>query len=76
MPKFQVRIVNSDFDCCDEIEAADLEAAGTQGLRSVLAIGTDDMCSGANFFGAEVQLELDGEVKKRFLVAMGQSPLK
>ena len=45
-------------------------------LRAVLDIGADEICNGKIFFGAEVIVERDGEVEERFLVGIGQSPLK
>jgi hypothetical protein len=77
MPNFEIHVVNSDFDACDEIEANDFEEAARQGLRAALLIGVDELCTGKTpFFGAEIRVESGGEVKQRFMVGMGQSPLK
>jgi hypothetical protein len=76
MPIFQLHIVNSDFSSCGECDADDVRAAQKQGLKAALQMGTDEMCDGSPFFGAEVRVEADGEVKERFLVSMGQSPLQ
>jgi hypothetical protein len=73
---FQIHVVNSDFDSHNEIEAQSLEEAQRRALRGALQIGTDELCKGTPFFGAEVTVEAGGEMKERFLVSMGQSPLK
>ena len=77
MSTYKIRVVNSDFEAREEVEGGDIEAARLQSLRGVLRIGSDELCKGAtNFFGAEVSIEFDGEVKERFMVAMGHSPLQ
>jgi hypothetical protein len=76
VPSFQIHVTNSDFTCTNEVDAFGLSDARDQALRSVLAIGADEMCRGTTFFGAEVRVEADGEIQDRFLVSMGQSPLK
>jgi hypothetical protein len=70
------RGVNSDFEAGDDVEAPEFEAAKRQALRAALTIGADEICDGTPFFGAEVRVELDGELKQRFLIGIGQSPLK
>ena len=75
MPTCRIRIVNSDFNAEQEIEGEDFTAALAEGLRGALGIGTDELCKGQTFFGAEVSVEVDGEMRKRLMVAMGQSPL-
>lgn len=75
MASFQIYIVNSDFACCNDIEAHGPDEAREQALRGALAIGTDEICKGNAYFGAEVRIELDGDTKDRFLVSIGQSRL-
>lgn len=72
---FNIHIVNSDFSVSDEIHAPSFEAARHQAILSALQIGTDELCRGISFFGAEVRVEEDGELRERFVVSMGQSPL-
>jgi len=76
MPTYHIRVVNSDFESSNEVDTTDLDAARNKGLRAALEIGADEMCKGVPFFGAEVRVEIDGELKQRFLVGMGQSLLK
>jgi hypothetical protein len=76
MPKFQIHVVNSDFEASNEVEAPDMAAARMYGLKGALDIGADEVCKGeTQFFGAEVRVEVDGEVKQRFMVGIGQTPL-
>lgn len=75
VPSFQLHVVNSEFSCSEDIEAADLEAARQQGLRAALGIGVDEVVQGSPFFAAEIRLESDGEMKQRFLVSIGHSLL-
>lgn len=76
MPTFHICIVNSDFESSNECEAANQEDARTHALRAALNIGVDEVCKGSPFFGAEVRIKVDGDVKERFMVGMGQSPLR
>jgi len=76
VPIFHLRVGNSDFESTNEIEASDFGGAQRQALRAALQIGTDEVCKGASFFGAEVRIVSDGAVTKRFVVGIGQSPLK
>ena len=76
MPTFHISVVNSDFDASEELDSATFEDARRNALRAALQIGTDELCNGTPFFGAEIRIELDGELKQRFLVSIGQSPLK
>ena len=76
MTGFVVHVVNSDFESSSEIEAADAADARNQALRSALAIGVEEVCKGSPFVGAVVRVEADGEVQERFLVSIGQTPLK
>lgn len=75
MQTFQVRVLNSDFVSHGEVDAADVHDARGQALKAALQIGTDEICNGAPFFGAEVHVETDGKLQNRFLVSIGQSPL-
>lgn len=76
VPTFHISVVNSDFDASEELDSATFEDARRNALRAALQIGTDELCNGTPFFGAEIRIELDGELKQRFLVSIGQSPLK
>ena len=73
---FKLRVINSDFVSNNEIKAASFEDARKQALRAALQIGVDEVCGGAHFFGAEVVVDGDGDDQERFMVGMGQSPLK
>ena len=76
VPTFHLRVVNSDFESVDEIEASDFDQAKRKALRAALQIGVDEVCNGSPFFGAEIRLEVDGDLRERFVVGIGQSPLK
>ncbi len=77
MPTYQVHVVNSDFAAQNEVEAQDIEGAREHGLRAALEIGTDELCKGeTSLFAAEISVEGDGEAMQRFMVVLGQSPLK
>jgi hypothetical protein len=77
VPTFQIHIVNSDFEATNSLEAPDLEAAWKEGLKGALEIGAEEVSRDLKpFFGAEVRIAMDGEVKKRFVVGIGQSPLQ
>ena len=73
---FHIHIVNSEFESRNEVHVSSFEDAKRQAVLAALQIGTEEVCKGVPFFGAEVRIEADGELKERFLVSMGQSPLK
>ena len=75
MATFQIHVVNSDFDSFNEVQAPNFEEAQRRALRGALEVGIDEVCKGSNFFGAEVRVQFDGRIE-RFMVGIGQSPLK
>jgi hypothetical protein len=76
MPLFHIRVINSEFHSTNEADASDIEEARRQGLSGALQIAVDEVCGGTPFFGADVRIELNGEVKERMMVAVGASPLR
>ncbi len=76
MATYRISINNRDFRASEDIEASGLEAARTEALRGALNIGTDEVCEGKTFFGAEISIEGDGEAPERLMVAIGTSPLR
>ena len=76
MPRFRVRVINTDFDDSTEIERSSADQARAEALNSALMIGVDEVCKGTPFFGAEVRIEDGNEVLERLVVAIGVSPLR
>ena len=76
MPRFRVRVINTDFDDSTEIERSSADQARAEALNSALQIGVDEVCKGTPFFGAEVRIEDGNEVLERLVVAIGVSPLR
>jgi len=76
MPTFELHVINSDFNACQDLDARTVEEAMQRGLRAALQIGTDEICRGKPFFGAEVLVRDDGETRARMMISLGQSPLK
>jgi hypothetical protein len=75
MPAYRITIINKDFRATEDIEAAGSDAARTEALRGTLNIGTDEICEGKMFFGAEIVIQSDGGNPERLMVAIGTSPL-
>ena len=75
MPTYHLHVVNEDFRSSNHSEHADRETAIRAGMRGALQIGTDEICAGKPFFGAEITISLDGEVLERRVIAIGSSPL-
>jgi hypothetical protein len=76
MPTFRIRITNKDFECCGDANAHSPEAARSEALRAALQIGSDEICGGKSFFGAEVTIENEKEPAERLVIAIGASPLR
>lgn len=75
MPTFQLRLADSEFTCCEDVEAADLQAAESQAVVAALGIGAEQIMKGAPFFGAIASVEENGEVKAQIVVAIGSTRL-
>ena len=75
MPNYRISISNKNFRASDEHELPNHGAAVREALKGALQIGTDEVCGGEAFFGAEVGIECDGEVFERLVIAIGASPL-
>jgi hypothetical protein len=76
MPAYRITIVNRDFSADEEIEAPSADAARTRALKGALSIGTDEICEGKMFFGAEISIEGAGGTAERLMVAIGASHLR
>ena len=76
MPAYCITIINKDFTASEDIEAASQDAARSEALRGALNIGTDEICEGKMFFGAEISIQGDGGTPERMMIAIGTSPLR
>jgi hypothetical protein len=76
MPASRIRITNKDFESSCEANASGLEAVRSEALRAALQIGTDEVCAGKPFFGAEIAIENEHEPVERLIIAIGTSPLR
>ena len=65
VPTFQLRVTDSEFTCCEDIDATDLAAAEALGLTAALGIGADHIEKGSAFFGAIIVVEHEGQEKAR-----------
>jgi hypothetical protein len=75
VPTFQIRLVNRDFTSTNHIDADDPDSARTEALKGALQIGTEEICAGKSFFGAEICVERENGEVERMMVAIGASPL-
>lgn len=75
MPVFRISVVNETFIACDEHELPTPDEARTEAIKGALAIGSDEIAKGKEFFGAEVKVEKDAELVGRFVVSVGASEL-
>jgi len=55
MPTFRISVLNETFSARDEHELATATAARNEAIRGALAIGSDEVVKGKQFFGAEVK---------------------
>ena len=76
MRTFRIRIINKEFESVCEANAHSPDAARSEALRAALQIGTDEVCEGKAFFGAEVAIENEHEPTERLVVAIGASTLR
>jgi hypothetical protein len=76
VPAYRITIVNRDFSASEDIDVADAGAARTEALRGALNIGTDEICEGKMFFGAEISIQGQDKPQERMMIAIGTSPLR
>jgi hypothetical protein len=76
MPTFRIRITNKDFESFSDANAHDPKSVRSEAIRSALSIGSDEVCGGKSFFGAEVMIEDGGAMVERLVIAIGASPLR
>lgn len=76
MPAYRITIINKDFKASEDIEAASHVAARIEALRGALNIGTDELCHGKSFFGAEINIQENGGTPERLMVAIGMTLLQ
>ena len=75
VPTFLMTVVNEDFIAENEEELSDAAAAAEQAIKGALAMGVEQVLAGKRFFGAEVVVS-DGNIRERFVIAVGASPIK
>jgi hypothetical protein len=76
MPIYRTSIVNREFSVCSDEEQPDQETALMKAIKGALEIGSEEVCNGLAFFGAEVTLEKAGVTIARRMVAVGATPLQ
>ena len=76
MPRFRIRVINTDFDSSNEIDLPSTDRVRAEALKGALQIGVNEVCDGTPFFGAEVRIESGDEILERLVVAVGVSPLR
>jgi hypothetical protein len=76
MPTYRITIVNRDFSATEDIEAVDANAARSEALKGALNIGTEEICEGKMFLGAEISVQGDGKQADRLMLAIGTTPLQ
>ena len=75
MPDYLISVLSGEFAVENEEEHADAEAAIEQAIKGALAVGSEQVLTEKPFFAAEVTVS-DGNVRQRFMVAVGVSPIK
>ena len=76
VPAYRITINNENFSASEDIEVAGLAAARIEALRGALNIGTDQVCQGKVFFGAEISIQENDGTPLRLMVAIGTTPLQ
>lgn len=76
MPVFSISVINRTFQTCNDVDAANLDAARAQALKGALEMGVEEVCGGTPFFGAEIRVESDQGALERLVVAIGTSPIQ
>ena len=76
MPTFRISVLNETFSACDEHELDTATDARAEAIKGALAIGSDEVTKGKQFFGAEVKIEHGDGLIERFVVSVGASPLE
>ena len=73
MPTFHISVTNDAFSASSSHEIPTLEAASKEGLRSALAIGSDELVGGETQFRADVCVDGHSTVT-RFTVSLSVAP--
>jgi len=76
MPASRIRITNKDFESSCEANASGPDDVRAEALRAALQIGSDEVCAGKPFFGAEITIEREQQIVERLVIAIGASPLR
>jgi hypothetical protein len=73
MPTFRISVTNNIFSASSRHDVRSLEAASKEGLRSALAIGSDELVEGGTEFRADVCVD-GANAARRFTVALSVTP--
>lgn len=76
MAIYTISIDNETFSSSDKHEGHSLDTATAQALEGALRIGAEEVVRGEKFFAAEVKVETEDQLVRRFVVSIGASPLQ
>ena len=76
METYLIKIVNDRFTARDEKAFPDQRTAKHEAIKGALAIGSEQVMRGQDFFAAEVSIEKAGQLLERHVVSLGLSCLQ
>lgn len=68
-------MTNETFASSNDHDIATLDKAAAEALKAALRIGSDQVAGGKHFFAAEVTVESEDEMVRRYIVSIGASPI-
>ncbi|MGE5562550.1 MAG: DUF6894 family protein [Bacillota bacterium] len=75
MPRYRIRMTNSEFESVDEADYPSLEAARRAAVATASRVVAEAIASGAPNSSVEVQIDEDGEMVARNVVTLSVSDL-
>lgn len=75
MPTFRIRMINAEFESCDESDFATLEAASKNAIASGARVVAESIVDGNVVSAVELQIHADDRLVAHHIVNMSVSDL-
>ena len=75
MPRFRIRMTNSEFESVDETDFPSLEAARRGAVATASKVAAEAIAAGAPNSAVEIQIDQDGRMVARNVVTLSVADL-
>jgi hypothetical protein len=75
MPKYRIRMINSEFESIDDADYPSLQAARMAAIVTATTVATESIAAGAPTAAVELQIHVENELVMREVVTISVADL-